>query len=129
LSLVASIAAGTREFALKLPYQFVEMQVRAYLEHLYEARSFGDRSRDDAFFVGVDTEDEADPEARRVVLIVGFAACRRGDYHSFRITHAGASTQIESVTVNRLRHRPDGPGDIPRVNGRAAPVHGGRNGP
>jgi hypothetical protein len=128
LSLVASIAAGTRELARRVTHEFVELQARAYLERLHEAGTFGDRCREEAFFVSVQAPADSDPAARRVVLIVGFAACRRGDYHSFRITHDRDAGRIEPVTVNRLRHQPYSAGEIQWVNRLAAQLDAGGSG-
>jgi hypothetical protein len=124
-SVIASIAAGTREPARGEPPETAAARARAYLQQLHAAGAFGERSAEEAFFVMETSEHDPEGEGGRVVLVVGIAAWRRGEYHGFRIVHGRTATRIQPMTVNRLRDQGAGPGELQWGDGLAAQWHSG----
>jgi hypothetical protein len=112
LFIVNSIARGTRWVALVQPHAevapLVEAQVRAFFESLYAAGTFGSRGAEDAFFVvgdrRVNREVDGDGGRRNFHLLIGFAAERPGEFHSYRISHSVNGVAVHSVTLNRLNN-------------------------
>jgi len=49
-------------------------------------------------------------------LLVGVAAERPGEFHSYRISHSAARSEIQPVTLNRLNRQPCSPADMPWVD-------------
>jgi phage tail sheath protein FI len=82
----------------------VGAQVRAFFERLYAAGSFGDRPMEEAFFVICD--ERMNPVAGappgEFQLLIGFAATRRHEFHSFRIAHTAAGSRVTPASLNRL---------------------------
>jgi phage tail sheath protein FI len=79
-------------------------QVRAFFERLHEAGAFGTRTMEESFFVicdrrvnSVDSAPSGDFQ-----IIIGFAAARRREYHSFRISHSASGSKVAPVSLNRL---------------------------
>jgi hypothetical protein len=122
LNLVASISAGTRWASqLRPPIDVgavVEAQVRAFLERLRESGCFADRLAEDAYYVVCDGRLNARqaPDADTFHLLVGFAAERPGEFHSYRISHTPAGSEIHPVTLNRLSRQPCSPDDTQWVD-------------
>ncbi len=122
LSVVRSLELGTRWVAApqarKSLRTTVEAQVRAFFETLHREGAFGDRSAEEAFFVICDDRfcGRSDASPQRLDLVVGFAAARCGEYHSYRITQTPAGGKIQPVTVNRLKYQQFSPGEIEWVD-------------
>ena len=102
--------------------EVVTAQVRAFFERVHEGGAFGDRPLDEAFFVICDDRAEgtggggdpgrtdADEGECEFQLLVGFAAVRRREFHSFRIAHSAAGCKVSPVSLNRLntvQHSPE----------------------
>jgi hypothetical protein len=124
LSVVSSISAGTRWAARARPQTeagaIVEAEVRAFLERLREAGCFADRLAEDAYYVICDARLNARPlrdaDADAFHVLVGIAAERPGEFHSYRISHSAAGSEIHAVTLNRLNRQPCSPADTQWVD-------------
>ncbi len=118
LFIVNCIARGTRWAASAPPTAHlddaVEAQVRKFLLELFGAGAFAGRGEDDAFFVKCDRRfnDAAAGGARRFRLLIGFAAARIGEFHTFRITHSVDHDEVQAVTLNRLHDLRYSPAEI-----------------
>jgi hypothetical protein len=129
LCVVRSIAAGTRWAALPGAQAdaatVVAARVRSFFEHLRECGCFADRLAADAYYVICDDRlNAADPaHPAGFQLLVGFAAERPGEFHSYRIAHTAAGTEIQSVTLNRLKGQSCSPADIQWVDRLARDLH------
>jgi hypothetical protein len=128
MSVVSSIAAGTRWAGLLRPYAevgtVVEAQVRAFFERLRASGCFADRLAEDAYYVICDGRlNLPSQEDVALHLLVGFAAERPGEFHSYRISHSAAGSEIHSVTLNRLNRQPCSPDDTQWVDRLAADLH------
>ena len=110
LYIVGSVERGTRWIAAVPPAQraraeeLLASQVRTFFEKLHAAGAFGERSREDSFYVVVDRRlngpGRHGPQGYN--LLIGFAAERVGEYHSYRISHSAAGSEVCPVTLNRL---------------------------
>jgi len=113
LLVVRSLESGTRWVSAPQSGEdsraIVELQARAFLEGLREQGAFGARSAEEAYFVVASS-------AQPFELIVGFAAARCGEYHTYRITQSPQGGEIRAVTVNRLKFQQYSPGDIEWVD-------------
>ncbi len=127
LSVVRSLEIGTRWVAAAQAREdlcaIVESRVREFFEALHREGAFGDRGAEEAFFVvcndcAIRAPDADTPaaEAPRFELVVGIAAARCGEYHSYRITQSPAGGEIRAVTVNRLSYQHYSPGEIEWVD-------------
>lgn len=103
-----------------LPEQ-VTAQVRSFFEALYDAGCFGDRPRDEAFFVICDERMNPVRDVARgeFQLLIGFAASRRYEFHSFRIAHAASASSVTPATFNRLNEVQFSPAEIEWVDSLA----------
>jgi hypothetical protein len=108
LFILNSVERGTRWVVLTRPHRDVAeqagAQVRAFFERLHEAGAFGTRTMEESFFVicdhrvnSVDSAPSGDFQ-----IIIGFAAARRREYHSFRISHSASGSNVAPVSLNRL---------------------------
>jgi hypothetical protein len=108
LFIINSLERGTRWVALVKPHTevtgMVEAQVTGFFRWLHEAGAFGERRLEDSFFVIGDKRlngaSSADPGEFQ--LVIGFAAQRRGEFHSYRISQSAAGSVVTPVSVNRL---------------------------
>jgi phage tail sheath protein FI len=108
LFIVNSVERGTRWVVLTGPQgelaPLVEMRLKEFFEGLHAAGAFGQRPLEESFFVICDRRinptDRAVPPTFRI--LIGFAAGRVGEFHSFRIAHSALGSQVTSVTLNRL---------------------------
>jgi len=115
LFIVNSIERGTRWVAfarrsVEVAEQ-VEARVRAFLEHLHEAGAFGTRRMEESLYVicdqRVNSPDapaagaEAPRGAPEFQLVIGFAATRKSEFHSFRISHSTERSQVKRISFNR----------------------------
>jgi phage tail sheath protein FI len=104
LFIVNSIERGTRWVVAVQPTvdvaNVVAAQVRNFFVQLYEAGAFGARRMEEAFFVICDQRINA-TDSRGFQLVIGFAATRRMEFHSFRISHAASGSLVRPVSLNR----------------------------
>ena len=116
LAIVNSIEFGTRWVAMAPPHvEVAEMaasQVRAFFEALHEQQAFGRRRMEDAFFV-------ASERRTHIEIVIGFAARAAGGFHSFRIVHSPAGSQVLTVSSNRLSGAHLSPAELEWVEGLA----------
>jgi hypothetical protein len=108
LFILNSVERGTRWTMSVEPHlgaaELVAAQVRAFFEHLHEAGAFGARPIEESFFViGDDRVNLLGREpAGGFQFLIGFAAVRRREFHSFRIAHSASGSKVTQVTLNRL---------------------------
>jgi uncharacterized protein len=108
LFIVNSIEHGTRWVlgtqARAQAAETVTAQVRIFFEQLYEAGAFAGRRMEEAFFVICDRRNNASGNARsnEFRFLIGFAAARPKEFHSFRISHSSAGSKVQAVSLNRL---------------------------
>jgi hypothetical protein len=124
LFIVNSIERGTRWAATNLSAEtagIVASQVRAFFETLHEAGAFGERRTDEAFFVICDQRINSRDGARDVFqLVIGFAANREGEFHSFRISHGVQGSTVQPVSLNRLNFSQYSPAELEWVDNMAS---------
>ncbi len=99
LFIVNSIERGTR-WVLTAPPQVdvaetVTAQTRIFFEQLYEGGAFAARRMEEAFFV------VCDARSNEFQLLIGFAATRRMEFHSFRISHSASGSKVQPVSLDR----------------------------
>jgi hypothetical protein len=122
LFILSSIEHGTRWIATaRSPAEVAETviaQVRAFFEGLHEAGSFGSRRIDDAFFVICDERVNSTwaEGSGEVQFLIGFAASREHEFHSFRISHSAAGAKIQPVSLNRLNFSQYSPAELEWVD-------------
>jgi uncharacterized protein len=90
----------------------VAAQVRTFFEGLYESGAFAARRMEEAFFVACERRSNtaesaavstaAAARANEFRFLIGFTFRGRADFHSFRISHFGAGSKVQPVTLNRL---------------------------
>ncbi len=108
LLIASSVEHGTRwvMFEHNAPplWQRARSQVAAFLEALDQEGAFGPVHAGANYFVICD-ERVNTPETladRKFNLLYGFATLRRGEYHSFIVTHQAGASRVRQVVVNRL---------------------------
>jgi phage tail sheath protein FI len=125
LFIVNAIERGTRWVVWSTPgnaiWRRVVRQVNSFMSDLVAQGSFGDLPASQAFFVICDerVNHEADINAGKCNILVGFAATRRGEYHTVMVTHALSGSAVRSIAVNRYQM----PTPIAPEPESAAPVH------
>jgi hypothetical protein len=125
LFILNSIERGTRWLASAAPQvavaEALANQVRRFFEALHRAGAFGERSMDEAFFVICDERVQAPQSASgELQFVLGFAATREHEFHSFRIAHAAAGTSITPVSPNRLSFSQYSPAELEWVEAIAS---------
>jgi uncharacterized protein len=107
LFIVNSIEHGTRWVRSAEPpldiAEAVSTQTRIFFEQLYEAGAFPGRRIEQAFFMICDRRFNS-PGAARVNefrFLIGFAATRGTEFHTFRISHSASGSKVQSVSLNR----------------------------
>jgi phage tail sheath protein FI len=139
LFIVNCIERGTRWVVLAQPHvevaESVAGQVRAFFELLHEAGAFGTRRMEEAFFVvcdqrvnaaggtaagGTPGEAAAASPSAPFQLVIGFAAHRSGEFHSFRISHSVSGSQVKRVSLNRLSSAQYSPAELEWVDNLAS---------
>ena len=107
LFIVNSIERGTRWVLAAEPdvdvAQRVAAQVRVFFEQLYEAGAFGTRRMEEAFFVVCSRRINA-PDcapAHGFQFLIGFAASRRMQFHTFRISHSASGSKVQPASLDR----------------------------
>jgi phage tail sheath protein FI len=122
LFILSSIEQGTRWIAAaRTPAEAAEtllMQVRSFFEALQEAGTFGARHGDDAFFVICDPRVNAvwEQDSGEVQFVIGFAASREHEFHSFRISQSAVGAKIQPVSLNRLNFSQYSPAELEWVD-------------
>ena len=107
LFIVNSIERGTRwvRNAESQPdvAEAVSTQTRIFFEQLYEAGAFPGRRIAEAFFVICDRRCNSPGAARtnEFRFLIGFAATRAAEFHTFRISHSASGSNVQSVSLNR----------------------------
>jgi len=128
LFIVNSIERGTRWVVFARAHvelnEMVAAQVRAFFEHLHDAGAFGTRRLEECFYVicdqrvnspvavvpGAVTAGAAAATAGAAAdgaapgefqLVIGFASSRKAEFHSFRISHSAARSQVKRISFNR----------------------------
>jgi hypothetical protein len=101
--------------------ELVSAQVRSFFEKLHEAGAFGDRPVEEAFFVICDERMNPAHGAApgEFQLLIGFAASRRHEFHSFRIVHGASGSRVTPATFNRLNDLQFSPEEIEWVESLA----------
>jgi hypothetical protein len=108
LFIIKSIERGTRWVAGAEPSaeiaQAVAAHVRAFLEQLHEDGAFGARRREQSFFVLGDRRFNAADERRgEFQFLIGFAAARAGEFHTYRICHSAERSRVTPASLNRAK--------------------------
>jgi phage tail sheath protein FI len=126
LFILNSVERGTRWVVLTRPHRDVTeqatAQVRAFFERLHDAGAFGTRTLEESFFVICDhrvNSVESAP-AGDFQIIIGFAAARRREYHSFRISHSASGSKVAPVSLNRLNTAQYSPEELDWVDSLAS---------
>ncbi len=108
LFIINSIERGTRWVVFTPPDATlagrVHAQVTEFLEALNDEGAFIGRAEGDAFYVICD-ERINPPERsgpRHFDILVGFAALRPGEFHSYLISHSVTGTRVKTASLNRL---------------------------
>jgi hypothetical protein len=129
LFIVNCIERGTRWTAAAQPgtdiAELVATQVRVFLEGLFVAGAFGSRRVDDAFFVVCDERAKTKGcSSQDFQFLVGYAAARNNDYHSFRISHGPSGPRVQQVSLNRWNFAPYSPAEAEWVDKIARQLNG-----
>ncbi len=129
LFIVNCIERGTRWAATAHPAndtaELVATQVRVFLEGLFVAGAFGSRRVEEAFFVVCDERaNTRGGSPQEFQFLVGFAAARNNDHHSFRISHGPSGTRIQPVSLNRWNFAPYSPAELEWVDKIAKQLNG-----
>jgi hypothetical protein len=116
LFILNSIERGTRWVLFERNDSELWRRVRAHVSEFLAALEAGGaflgREPEDAYFVVCDERLNGSDSgtAGLVRLLVGFAAARPGEYHTYLITHGANGSRVERVSYNRLlsaSYRPD----------------------
>lgn len=112
LAILNSIEHGTRWVAVAWPQDdiagMLEKQVREFFVELHAAGAFGEHDPADAFYVVADRRTErtgnggGGRDLHEFQFLIGFAAQRRGQFHTFRISQSLLGSQVRAVTLNQL---------------------------
>jgi phage tail sheath protein FI len=108
LFIINSIECGTRWVLFERNgaelWRRVEAQLEEFLAGLDAAGAFIGREVDEAYFVVCDERlnDGSPAHVGCMRLLVGFAAARPGDFHTYLITHGPSGSRSERVSCNRL---------------------------
>jgi hypothetical protein len=108
LFIIHCIERGTRWVATAEPSaevaQSVAAHVRAFFERLHEDGAFGARRREQSFFVLCDRRfNAADEQRGEFQFLIGFAAARAGEFHTYRICHSAARSRVTPASLNRAK--------------------------
>ena len=105
LFILNSIEHGTRWVigtqARAQAAETITAEVRSFFMQLYDAGAFPGRRMEEAFFVICDRRNPA-PGSDEFQFLIGFAATRPKEFHSFRISHSAAGSKVQAVSINRL---------------------------
>ena len=80
---------------------------------------------EDAFFVICDDRVNSAQEAAAGVfqMVIGFAAVRRGEFHSFRIRHTACGSNITPVSLNRINSQHYSPDELGWLDDLSSQLH------
>jgi uncharacterized protein len=127
LFILNCIERGTRWVVLAQPHvevaESVALQVREFFEQLHAEGAFGERRTDEAFLVICDQRVNFPAAAvgtSEFQIIVGFAASRAGEFHTFQISHSAAGSQVKPVSLNRLNFAQYSPAELEWVDALAS---------
>jgi Bacteriophage tail sheath protein len=130
LFILSSIEQGTR-WVVAAGYSAevagtLTAQVRAFLEGLHDAGTFGTRRVDEAFFVICDerVQTSASLSCGEVQFVIGFAASRVHEFHCFRVSHSAAGSKVQPVSLNRLNFSQYSPAELEWVDSLARSLAG-----
>ena len=70
---------------------------------------------EEAFFVICDQRLNS-PGNAGFQLVIGFAASRMGEFHTFRISHSASGSQVHPVSLNRLNSAQYSPAELEWVD-------------
>jgi hypothetical protein len=130
LFVVNCIERGTRWVALAKPHievaEMVGTQVRIFFESLFVAGAFRARRVEDAFFVICDERANSPHSSApdEFQFLIGFAASREHELHSFRISQSPAGGKVRPVSLNRLNFAEYCPAElewVDRIAGQLEP--------
>jgi uncharacterized protein len=101
-------------------------QVRVFFEGLRETGTFGTRRLEDAFFVICDerVQTSATLSCGEVQFVIGFAASREHEFHSFRVSHSATGSKVQPVSLNRLNFSQYSPAELEWVDSIARSLAG-----
>jgi hypothetical protein len=101
-------------------------QVRVFFEGLRETGTFGTRRLEEAFFVICDERVQASPTlgGAEVQFVIGFAASREHEFHSFRVSHSATGSKVQPVSLNRLNFSQYSPAELEWVDSIARSLGG-----
>ncbi len=117
LFIVSSIERGTRwvVFQNNGPELWVRVkqQVEDFLAALDHEGAFIGRTPEEAYFVVCDerVNDQRDAHLGTLKVLVGIAAVRAGEFHSYVISHNAAVSRVRPASVNRLMAGAQEPAD------------------
>ncbi len=107
LFIVNSIEHGTRWVRSAEPevdvVEAVSTQTRTFFGQLHEAGAFPGRRIEDAFFVMCDPRLNSPDAAcaNEFRFLIGFAAARATEFHTFRISQSASGGKVQSVSFDR----------------------------
>jgi hypothetical protein len=121
LFILNSVVFGTRWIADAKPHselaEAAASQVRLFLEGLHKAGAFGTRSAEEAFFVVCDERIKlSETSGGEFQLVIGFAANREHEFHSFRISQSARGAKVQPVSLNRLNFSQYSPAELEWVD-------------
>jgi uncharacterized protein len=121
LFILNSVERGTRWVTMATPHlevaESVASLVRVFFEGLHAAGAFGARRMDEAFFVICDQRVNSwETGAGEFQLVIGFAASREHEFHSFRISHSALGVKVQPVSLNRLNFSQYSPAELEWVD-------------
>jgi uncharacterized protein len=101
-------------------------QVRVFFEGLRETGTFGTRRLEEAFFVICDERVQASAtlSGAEVQFVIGFAASREHEFHSFRVSHSATASKVQPVSLNRLNFSQYSPAELEWVDSIARSLGG-----
>ncbi|MBS0612463.1 MAG: hypothetical protein JSS24_04760 [Proteobacteria bacterium] len=107
LFIINSIERGTRwvVFTPAVPdiATQVQRQITEFLEALNEEGAFLGRAEGDAYYLICDERlNPPERAAQGFNILVGFAALRPGEFHSFIISHSVTGSKVKTASLNRL---------------------------
>ena len=107
LFIINSIERGTR-WVMFTPLDAgiagqVHTQVTEFFESLNDEGAFIGRAEGDGYFVICDERvNPPDAITREFNLLIGFAALRPGEFHSYLISHSVSGTRVKPASLNRM---------------------------
>jgi uncharacterized protein len=123
LLIVNSIERGTRWVAEQGSQadraQMVVAQVREFFEALHASGAFGTRPIEDCFFVICDARVNDRSAPGEFQFLIGFAALREHEFHSYRISHSVQGAKVSPVSLNRLNFSTFSPAELDWVDSMA----------